>query len=292
LVERIVCAAAAAIATGFAVAATAGAWQAPQTLRSRQSAWLHVAATASRWRSLVVTANHEGRLEPSIGRRRAALVLCLSGLAGGFMLLGPAGAIIGSIAAPLAMRFVLSAQRERYAARVDGCAAEMALAIASALSAGHSVRGALLAAARATPEPLAGELDRVAVDLVLGRGVDDALAALRSRTNSPRVESLAGAIELHRNSGGDLVQLMRELATSFRGRDLARRDAHASTAQARFTAAIVAAIPLSLAGAAELAKPGTISGTFAFAPTALLMLTSLGLMAAGCAMCFRIGSRG
>ena len=151
------------------------------------------------------------------------------------------------------------------------------------------MRGALLASARATPEPLAHELDRACVDLTLGQNVEDALATLRSRTASARIESLTGAIELHRSSGGDLVQLMRELAAAFRTRDIARRDAKTATAQARFTAIVVAAIPLTLAFVAELASPGSVSGAFAFAPTALLMLVSLVLLAAGCVLCARIG---
>ena len=128
--------------------------------------------------------------------------------------------------------------------------------------------------------------------MALGGGVEDALAGLRARTASPRIEALSGAIELHRDSGGDLVRLMRELAAAFRTRDIARRDARAATAQARFTAIVVAAIPLTLAVVAELAHPGAVSGVFAFAPTALLMTLAICLLVAGCLLCARIGRAG
>jgi tight adherence protein B len=150
----------------------------------------------------------------------------------------------------------------------------------------------LLTAGAATPEPLATELDRAAVDLTLGGGIGDALASLRSRTNSARIESLAGAIELHRGSGGDLVRLMRELADAFRARDRALRDAHSASAQARFTAIVVAAIPIVFGAALELAAPGSVTGALGLLPTAMMLAISIALMALGVALAYRIGGGG
>ena len=190
----------------------------------------------------------EGRIHESFGGRQFFVGSLLIGAIVGFTALGVYGVPIGMALAPFILRGAVRSRRRRYAARIDACAAELALALASSLAAGRSVRGALLTAGVATPEPLASELDRAAIDLTLGGGIPDALASLRSRTNSARIESLAGAIELHRGSGGDLVRLMRELADAFRARDRALRDAHSASAQARFTAIVVAAIPLVVAG--------------------------------------------
>ncbi|MFY9263971.1 MAG: type II secretion system F family protein, partial [Solirubrobacterales bacterium] len=165
----------------------------------------------------------------------------------------------------------------------------LAGALASALAAGHSVRGALLGVGASVPRPLAAELDRVAVDLTLGQTVDDALAALRGRTASSRVESVVGAIALQRRCGGDLAELMRDLAAAFRARDLARRDAHAATAQARFTAILVAAMPLAAGAMTELARPGSVSGALVYPPTAVMMFAASGLLAAGGLLCIRVG---
>jgi tight adherence protein B len=61
---------------------------------------------------------------------------------------------------------------------------------------------------------------------------------------------------LQRDAGGDLAALLRELAASGEAADRAERDARAATAQARFTAWLVFALPLAGAGLAELAAPG------------------------------------
>lgn len=248
--------------------------------------------SAARWQMTLAAVSRDGGASLGEAHRRLWLAGIAAGAIIGFSLLGVAGALLGAAAGPCAVKVTLKSRRERFAARIDECAAEFALALASALAGGNSVRGALLAAARATPEPLARELERACVDLTLGQNVEDALITLRSRTASPRIESLTGAIELHRSSGGDLVQLMRELAAAFRTRDVAKRDAKTATAQARFTAIVVAAIPLTLGVVAELASPGSVSGAFALAPTAALMTVSVFLLAAGCLLCARIGRVG
>ncbi|MBK5229946.1 MAG: type II secretion system F family protein [Thermoleophilia bacterium] len=212
---------------------------------------------------------------------------CLAGGASGFALLGPVGALLGAAVGVPAVLMLIRARQARYARRVDDGAADLALALASALAAGHSVRGALLVAGRALPQPIAGELSRAAVDLTLGLTIEDTLAGLRGRTASRRLESLAGAIELHRRSGGDLARLMRELAAAFRARDGALRDARAATAQARFTALLVGAIPLVAGVFAELASPGSVSGAFSFAPTAVMLLCALALFATGTLLSLR-----
>jgi tight adherence protein B len=244
---------------------------------------------AQRWRLILRLLFDEGRIDESFGGRRVFVAALAGGAFAGFSAIGVPGIVLGVMLTPLALRSGLAARRRRYAARIDGCTAELALALASALAAGRSVRGALLTAGAATPEPLATELNRAAVDLTLGGGIPDALASLRSRTNSARIESLAGAIELHRGSGGDLVRLMRELADAFRARDRALRDAHAASAQARFTAIVVAAIPLVFAAGLELAVPGAVSGAFGLLPTAMMLCVSVALMACGVALAQRLG---
>lgn len=284
MVERAVLLAGAAAAAGvFALVRIATS----AVVRARaRSAWRGAAHSAVRWRLMLVTAAADGRVPMGAGRKVNACS-CLAGAVCGYALLGSAGALLGAAAGVPAVSTLIRTRRARYARRVDDGAADLAQALASALAAGHSVRGALLAAGRTLPQPIAGELSRVAVDLTLGLTIEDTLAGLRGRTASPRVESLAGAIELHRRSGGDLARLMRELAAAFRARDAALRDARAATAQARFTALLVGAMPLVASVFAEIASPGSVSGTFRYAPTAAMLLCALALFAAGTLLCLR-----
>lgn len=275
-------------ATCFAALAAACAFYGVAALMPGNGDFTRMGSRAQRFRLILRQLFDEGRIDDSFGGRTQFAASMTVGAIAGFIALGLIGIPIGTALAPFGLRAVIRSRRKRYAARIDGCAAELALAIASSLAAGRSVRGALLTAGVATPEPLASELDLAAVDLTLGGGIGDALAALRSRTNSARIESLAGAIELHRGSGGDLVRLMRELADAFRARDRAIRDAHSASAQARFTAIVVAAIPVVVAVALELAAPGAVTGALTLLPTAMMLGVSVALMACGVLMSHRI----
>lgn len=240
-------------------------------------------------RETVAAALAEGRIDRSFGSRRLLLISLAVGALIGFVLLGGVGIALGAAALPMILRQLLRARRRRYAGQIDACAAVLAQALASSLAAGRSVRGALLTVSESTPDPLAAELQRVTVELALGASIDAALGELCERTGSSRLDSLAGAVQLHRGSGGDLVKMMRELAAVFRERDRALKDAHSASAQARFTAYVVAAIPLAVAVLLELVAPGSVTGAFALLPTAVMLAMAATLIFGGAGIAMRMG---
>ena len=82
---------------------------------------------------------------------------------------------------------------------------------------------------------------------------------------------MAGVL-LQRDAGGDLPNLLRDLASTLETATRQEREAIAATAQARFTARIVLGLPLVAALLAELAKPGLLA-TLVTNPVSLLLTT-------------------
>lgn len=242
-----------------------------------------------RWRDAIAAAGAPAEGDRSATRRRRAAAVLACCAAAGWFLAGPPGILVGVLAGPPLLRRFAAHRHRRRRMAIDAAAPELALSLASALSAGRSLQSALLTTGGSIPPPLDDEMRLVVVDLSLGEPVDGALAALRLRTSSHRIELLAGAIALQRRSGGDLAALLRELAESFREADRAVDDARAATAQARFTAAIVAVAPVAAAVLIELARPGLVSGTLAFPPGALLMSAATALHVLGCVAIRRLG---
>ncbi|MGB0889614.1 MAG: hypothetical protein ACPGWS_04960, partial [Solirubrobacterales bacterium] len=76
----------------------------------------------------------------------------------------------------------------------------------------------------------------------------------------------------------------------FRARDRAIRDAQSATVQARYTAGVVAAMPLGMGVICELAKPGSVTGTLNYLPTAVMLVLAASVMALGTVGSWRIGS--
>ncbi|MGB0872188.1 MAG: type II secretion system F family protein [Solirubrobacterales bacterium] len=279
-----------AVAASGLVLAAANAAQSDAGGRSIARVRTRISYTFFQWREMFALLLSEGRVDGAMGQRRASLGAASVAAMVGFSLVGPLGAVLGAATVPLVWRHVLRARRARYAKRIDAGCAELATALAAALAAGNSVRGALLVAGTTTPEPLAAELQKLGVDLALGNSVSDALAGLRGRTNSTRIESLVGAIELHQGSGGDLILLVRDLSDAFRARDRAIRDAQSATVQARYTAGVVAAMPLGMGVICELAKPGSVTGALNYLPTAVMLVLAASVMALGTVGSWRIGS--
>ena len=82
------------------------------------------------------------------------------------------------------------------------------------------------------------------------------LRELARRAGDPAYDTIVAAVLLQRDAGGDLAALLRASAGALEQGARARADARAATAQARFTAWLVAALPLAALGLAELASPG------------------------------------
>jgi tight adherence protein B len=201
----------------------------------------------------------------------------LGALALGTLVAGPRAGVVAAVAGPFALSRVLHARRERYRVAVEDGAAEIAIAVSDALAGGHSLRGAVGAAARSLAGPPGRELRRVHSVLDLGARTEDALEAMRARIRGPGIDTIVAAALLQREAGGDLARLLRDCARAADDASRLARAARAATAQARFTGLIVVLLPLGGALLAELASPGYLRGLASSFLTAWLAGLAIGL---------------
>ena len=237
----------------------------------------------------VVRAGREGRDPGADERRRLLVVGAATALAVGALVAGPlAGAVLGA-AGPWAVARVLRARREHYRRAVDAGAGAVAIAVADALTAGHSLRGALTEAAASATGQAGHELRRTAAELAAGAATDAALDSLRARTRSPRLGVVVAACLVQRGAGGDLARLLRECAEGFADQARLEGEVRAATAQARFTGVVVVLLPLGGALLAELASPGFAAGLTSSLLTAWLVGLALAMQVAAAVLIRRLG---
>jgi tight adherence protein B len=129
--------------------------------------------------------------------------------------------------------------------------------------------------------PVAGELDEVAGALALGEPTEVVLQRLRRRAAAPAWDTIVAAILLQREAGGDLAGLLREIADGLEDGLRAQHEARSATAQARFTGALVAGLPLIAVALAELAQPGYLRSLASSPISAGLALAAAVLQVAG-----------
>lgn len=198
----------------------------------------------------------EGRDPGAADRRRILGAGALAAFLGVAFLLGPGPGLVAAAGGPLVVARVLRARRERYRSAVARGASRIAIALADALGGGHSVRGAIAAAAPAIEGPPGRELRRVSAELALGARTEAALEAFRARARSHEIDTVVAGVLLQRRAGGDLARLLRDSARAFEDQARLEGEVRAATAQARFTGLIVVLLPLGGALLAELASPG------------------------------------
>jgi tight adherence protein B len=127
--------------------------------------------------------------------------------------------------------------------------------IARALKAGHAFPATLEMLATESPEPLQGEFAKVYNEQTLGSPVSDALRHLAERIPLVDVQFFASAVLMQRESGGNLGEILTNLAVIIRERFRLKGKVKAASAHGRFTAAVLSLLPVATALVLLAAEP-------------------------------------
>ena len=226
-------------------------------------------------------AGQEGYLPSGDERRRLGIVSAVVLLVGALVTGGLGPLVLVAIAGPSSIWALVKYRRSRYLQSVEQDLPEISNAIADALTAGASLRGALSEASASLTGPSAREFARIRADLEGGLSTRGALKSFASRLGSLRADDLVALLLAGAGSGADLVSLLRRFGAANLERNLSVRDARSATAQARYTGAMVVALPLGAALFAEMVRPGFFAGIFANPASTLLLALSAALQVAG-----------
>ena len=147
--------------------------------------------------------------------------------------------------------------------------------MASSLRAGHSFMQALDTTAREIAQPAATEFQRVVSEIRLGRPTDDALEALAIRVGSADFRWAVLAVNIQREVGGNLAEILDNVADTLRERAMMRRQIQVLTAEGRLSAWVLTGLPIAIGVYMYAVNPDYIG---------LLFTTKLGLFMLGTAV--------
>jgi tight adherence protein B len=226
-------------------------------------------------------AGARGEVPTERERLRLSAGAAVAGLVFGHAVAGMLASVGGAVAAGWLASRAFGWRRESYRRRLDSGAAVAALALADALDAGHSIRGALSEGGRGVAGSIATELQRVARELELGAETEETLERLRQRARSRRINLIVAAIRIQRRAGGSLATLLRDIAATIEEHERLDDEAHAASAQARFTSVVVLCLPVFGLALAELAAPGILARMTASTAGSWLLGAALALQVSG-----------
>jgi tight adherence protein B len=118
--------------------------------------------------------------------------------------------------------------------------------IARALRAGHAFTNGMKLAAEEFPDPLGPEFDETLDEINFGINVSDALKHLAQRVDCPDLGFFVVAVILQRETGGNLAEIIENLAHLMRERFKFRGKIRILSAEGRLTGKILVAIPVVL----------------------------------------------
>jgi tight adherence protein B len=153
--------------------------------------------------------------------------------------------------------------------------------IARALRAGHAFSMSLEMLANDSPEPLSIEFRRVYQEQNLGSPMETTLLGLAERVPIVDVKFFVSAVLLQREAGGNLSEILTNLAHTVRERFRLKGHIKAATAHARITAVILTALPFVVLLLLQAQNPAYLKGFLAFDEGPWLLLGALAAQVAG-----------
>ncbi|MCL1594161.1 MAG: type II secretion system F family protein [Actinomycetia bacterium] len=129
------------------------------------------------------------------------------------------------------------------------------LMMAGSIRTGFGLMQAMDTVATEIPAPAGEEFQRVKIEIQLGRDVDEALLAMAARVESEDFKWIVEAIEIHREVGGDLAEILDSVMETVRDRIRVRRRIHALSAEGRVSALILGLLPFAMAFFMYLINP-------------------------------------
>jgi tight adherence protein B len=161
-------------------------------------------------------------------------------------------------------------------------------AVASSLRAGQSFQQAMSTIALDGPEPMAKEFQRVETETRLGRPADEALQSMAERLASKNFEFVVLAVNIQRQVGGSLSEILDMVSDTVRGRVQFARKVRALTAMGRASAYVLVGMPFFLAAMIFLIDRSYIRPLWADSAGHIMVLVGLASMTMGAIVCRKI----
>jgi tight adherence protein B len=182
--------------------------------------------------------------------------------------------IVAAIASP---PFYLKFKRASRLRAFAGNLPDTLQLMAGSLSAGLSLAQSIDTIVREGGEPIASEFRRVVIETRLGVQLEDSLEGVAERMESRDWEWVVMAIRIQRDVGGNLAELLLQVAETLREREFLRRHVRALSAEGRLSAYILGGLPPVFLLFLVLTKPDYVHPLFS-TPIGFILDIGMGVL--------------
>ncbi|GJQ37028.1 MAG: type II secretion system F family protein [Anaerolineales bacterium] len=187
-------------------------------------------------------------------------------------------ALIGAVFGAIAPRMYVRSQQRKRLQKFSDQLPDMLNLMVNGLRAGYSTMQAMEAISKELPAPINDEFRRVVQELQIGIPMETALDNLLRRIPSDDLDFVVTAINVQREVGGNLSEILDNISFTIRERIRIKGEVRVLTAQVRTSGTVLSLIPFGL----------TLILWF-LNPDYLLSITDRGMLCAGIIICVVLG---
>lgn len=177
-----------------------------------------------------------------------------------------ASAVIGGVIGFFLPRFYVKRQQTVRLYKFNDQLADMLNLMVNGLRAGYSTMQALEAVSRELPAPICDEFRRVVQEMQIGIPMESALENLLRRIPSDDLDFVVTAINVQREVGGNLSEILDTISFTIRERVRIKGEIRVMTASVRTSGAVLSLIPVFLSLALWFVSPEYIGSFFSRGP--------------------------
>jgi len=192
-------------------------------------------------------------------------------------------AIIGAVVGLFLPRFYVKRQQSVRLKKFDDQLGDMLNLMVNGLRAGYSTTQAMEAVSKELPAPISDEFHRVVQEMQIGISMEKSLENLLRRIPSEDLDFIVTAINVQREVGGNLAEIMDTISFTIRERVRIKGEIRVMTAQVRTSGIVLSLIPVFLTIALWFVSPEYIGSFFDRGPTCgwIAVGTIVGMIVAG-----------
>ena len=162
--------------------------------------------------------------------------------------------------------------------------------LVSAMKAGYSFQAAMRFIGEEVSEPLGLEFTRFYEEQRLGMEVRVALLAMQERVGSLDLKMFVTAVLIQRETGGNLGEVLGNIAYVVRERAAIRGEVETLTAESKLSARILTALPITLFAALWFMDPQYMSIMFTQTLGVIMIITGLVMISTGYSIMMKIAN--
>jgi tight adherence protein B len=224
--------------------------------------------------------------EAGLRMRQADYILllgCIAVTAGivGFVLAGVGLALLFVLLTPIAGMLFLKIMAGNRRAKFESQLGDTLQTLSGGLRAGHSLLRAVDAVAQESDAPTSEEFARLINETRLGRDLKDSMADSARRLRSEDFDWTAQAIEIHREVGGDLAEVLDHVGETIRERMQIKGQVKSLSAEGKLSAYILIALPVGIFLFLSFSNPGYLGVLYTSVLGWVMLGFSVALLALG-----------